>query len=143
MEGGGNEVAGPELTPDRAYDRRWALTLLQRSVARLRQEYAMAGRIEFFDALRQFALAEKGSQSYGDTAALMGLTESAVKSAVHRLRQRHRQLLRERNGFPEKMRTCGTPFVALLTRWRSLWRVNAIAGRIDGRGRDQEKDLSF
>jgi RNA polymerase sigma factor (sigma-70 family) len=104
VDGEGGEPAGSELTPDRVYDRRWAITLLERSVGRLRQEYALAGRVELFEALRQFPLADRGGLSYATTAASMGLTESAVKSAVHRLRQRHRQLLRE-----EISQTVATP----------------------------------
>jgi RNA polymerase sigma-70 factor (ECF subfamily) len=90
----GREPSASDLTPDQAFDRRWALTVLERSVARLRQEYVKANRGDLFEALKSSQL-ETDGRSYAETAALLGLTESAVKSAVYRLRQRHRQLLRE------------------------------------------------
>jgi len=103
-EGDGREPSTSELTPDQAFDLRWALTVLDRSVARLRQEYADASRSELFEALKGAPFSGNGGPSYAETAATLGLTESAVKSAVHRLRQRHRQLLRE-----EILETVATP----------------------------------
>jgi RNA polymerase sigma-70 factor (ECF subfamily) len=84
-----------DLTPDLIFDRRWAWTVMEQTVARLREEYAAAGRAELFDALRQFQPGEEPGQSYAEVATRLGLTESAVKSAIWRLRQRHRELLRE------------------------------------------------
>jgi len=83
------------LTPDLIFDRRWAWTVMEQTVTRLRKEYVMAGRAELFDALRQFQPGEDAGQSYAEVATRLGLTESAVKSAIWRLRQRHRDLLRE------------------------------------------------
>jgi RNA polymerase sigma factor (sigma-70 family) len=94
-EGDAREPSASGSTPEQAFDRRWALTVLDRSVARLRQEYMDADRGELFEALKRFPASEKGESSYPEAAARLGLTESAIKSAAHRLRQRHRQLLRE------------------------------------------------
>jgi RNA polymerase sigma-70 factor (ECF subfamily) len=98
------EVPSADLTPERAFDHRWAFTLLERSVARLRQEYTEANRVGLFDVLKHSPFSEKGGPSYAEAGKVLGLTESAVKSAVHRLRQRHRQLLRE-----EVARTVAVP----------------------------------
>jgi RNA polymerase sigma-70 factor (ECF subfamily) len=94
-DGGVSEPSASELTPEQAFDQRWAVTILDRSVARLRQEYADANRAQLFGVLKGLTSAEKDRCTYAEAAALLGLTESAVKSAAHRLRQRHRQLLRE------------------------------------------------
>jgi RNA polymerase sigma-70 factor (ECF subfamily) len=94
-EGEERETAASDLTPEQVFDRRWAFMVLERSVARLRQEYAAADRIKLFELLRYSSMGESDGPAYADAAAALGLTESAVKSAAHRLRQRHRQLLRE------------------------------------------------
>ena len=88
-------AACPELTPERAFDRQWALTLLERVHETLREEHVAAGKAAQFETLR-FALA--GSRSdvpYHELAARLGMSEGAVKVAVHRLRARYRELLRE------------------------------------------------
>jgi RNA polymerase sigma factor (sigma-70 family) len=84
-----------ELTPETSFDQRWAVTVLEQTVARLRAEYVAAGREELFEALKCFQPGEAADQSYADVATRLGLSESAVKSAIWRLRQRHRDLLRE------------------------------------------------
>ena len=84
-----------DLTPEKIFDQRWALTVLEQAVARLQAEYAASGRAELFEELKHFQPGEKGHSSYAEVAARLGLTESAVKSAIHRLRQRHRDLLRD------------------------------------------------
>jgi RNA polymerase sigma factor (sigma-70 family) len=91
----GREPAAPDLTPEQAFDRRWAIMVLERSVERLREEYAAADRLALFEVLKRCSLIGAGGLSHAEAGALLGLTESAVKSAAHRLRQRHRQLLRE------------------------------------------------
>lgn len=82
-----------ELSPDRLYDRHWALTLLERARVRLEAEYATAGKRELFAAL-QPAMAGSREDSYQKIAESLGMTEGAVKTAVHRLRERHRATLR-------------------------------------------------
>jgi RNA polymerase sigma factor (sigma-70 family) len=83
------------LTPEKAFEQRWALTLLDQVYTRLEQEYKEQGRGLLFDTL-QFALT--GSRStilYADLARKLQTTDGAVRVAVHRLRQRYRELLRE------------------------------------------------
>ncbi len=85
--------AGP--SPDAAFDQVWALTLLQQVGKRLEQDYRAADQAELFQALK-FALAgEKSDLPYAELAATLAMTEPALRVAVHRLRQRYRQLLRE------------------------------------------------
>jgi RNA polymerase sigma factor (sigma-70 family) len=83
------------LTADRIYERRWALTLLEQVLTRLENEYHSAGNSKLFDCLQEFLSDELGRRSQADVAAELGITENAVKQAFHRLRQRYRQLLRD------------------------------------------------
>jgi RNA polymerase sigma-70 factor (ECF subfamily) len=84
-----------ELTPEKLYEREWAMTLLDLARSRLREEYAAADKARLYDRLKDFPLAEKSAVSFRQAATEMGMTESALKSAVHRLRARYRQLVRE------------------------------------------------
>lgn len=84
-----------DLSPDRLYDRRWALALLDRVLERLRAEMAAAGKAMQFDALRGFLSDVRGTLSYGEAAARAELSEATTRQAVHRLRVRYRDLLRE------------------------------------------------
>lgn len=83
------------LTPEQCYERRWALALLDRVLSRLQDENAAAQKLELFETLKPCLLGERQNQPYTVLATKLGLTEGAVKVAVHRLRQRYRQLLRE------------------------------------------------
>lgn len=80
-------------TPERAYERRWALSVLDRVLEALAEEQARAGNAARFARLRDF-LAGEGEGGYAPAARDLGVTESAVKVAVHRLRRRYRELLR-------------------------------------------------
>ncbi len=82
------------LDAEKIYERRWALTLLEQALERLRQESAAAGKTEHFERLRAFVAGDK-DVTPRDIAAQMGLSESAVRSAIHRLRERYRALVRE------------------------------------------------
>jgi len=82
------------LTLDQVYEKRWAVTLIEAVVARLREGYAAADRLPVFEALKAFIWGEQTTLSYAEVAPLLGLTEGAVKVAVHRLRGRYRELLR-------------------------------------------------
>jgi RNA polymerase sigma factor (sigma-70 family) len=93
-----------DVTPEVIFDRRWALTVMEQTVARLRAEYVAADREEMFEEIKHFQSGEETSRSYAEVAARLGLSESAVKSAIYRLRQRHRDLLRE-----EIAQTVATP----------------------------------
>jgi len=83
------------LTADKIYERRWALTLLEQVLTRLEAEYRAAGNAKLFDYLKKFLSDEPGRQSQAEVAAELGMTENAVKQAFHRLRQRYRQLLHD------------------------------------------------
>ena len=83
------------LTPDRIYERRWALTLLEQVLARLEKEYRAAGNAALFEQLKQMLADEPGRPSQAEAARELGMTENAVKQAFHRLRARYRMLLRE------------------------------------------------
>jgi RNA polymerase sigma-70 factor (ECF subfamily) len=85
------------LTPERLFDRRWALALLDAVLARLRREYESAGRGEIFDQLKGHLTGDGGRPS-AEIAAALGMREGAVKVAAHRLRVRYRDLLRDEIG---------------------------------------------
>lgn len=84
-----------EMTADRIYERRWALALLDEVMNALRREFAGDGRGELFDLLKVFLCGEQSAVSQAEIGGRFGLSESAVKSTVHRLRQRYRELLHE------------------------------------------------
>jgi RNA polymerase sigma factor (sigma-70 family) len=83
------------LSPDQVFERRWAQTVFQAALNRLRDEYVESGRGPFFDCLKDFQPREAGAPSYAQIGTTFGMTEAAVKSAVQRMRQRHREILRE------------------------------------------------
>jgi len=82
-------------TPERIFDRRWALTLLDRVLSRLNAEMAGAGREAQFDRLKTYLTGDEPQLSYAQTASELGMSEGAVKVAVHRLRRQFRDLLRD------------------------------------------------
>jgi RNA polymerase sigma factor (sigma-70 family) len=82
------------LDAEKIYERRWAMTLLEQALARLREESAAAGKAELFERLRRF-VAGDSEATWGEAAVELGLTEGAMKAAVHRLRARYRTLLRD------------------------------------------------
>jgi RNA polymerase sigma-70 factor (ECF subfamily) len=82
-------------TPEQSFEWRWALTLLDQVMNRLSAEFARDGKGELFEALKPCLLGERAAQPYAMLAAKLGMTEGSVKVAVHRLRQRYRQLLRD------------------------------------------------
>jgi RNA polymerase sigma factor (sigma-70 family) len=84
-----------KLSADRVYERRWALTLLEQVLARLRAEYEAAGKLPLFDRLKELLARESGQPSQAEIAAELQMTENAVKQAFHRMRHRYRQLLQE------------------------------------------------
>jgi len=83
-----------DWTPERVYERRWALLLLDRTLVQLRAEHEASGKATQFDALKVFLTGESGAPSLRRVAEELCTTEGAVKVAVHRLRQRYRELLR-------------------------------------------------
>jgi len=83
------------LSADRIYERRWALTLLEQVLARLGEEYRIAGNAAVFEQLKQLFTDEPDQPSQAEVGQKLGMTENAVKQALHRLRQRYRLLLRD------------------------------------------------
>ncbi len=84
-----------ELSPDKLFDRAWAVLLLERAMCRLREEFALEGRPELFEGLKPFLTMDKEAVSYDEVVANLRLTKEAARVAVHRLRKRYRQLMRE------------------------------------------------
>jgi len=81
-------------SPDKLFDKHWAGALLEEVLNQLEAEYQQARKAELFAALKQTLTGTRESQPYAVLAASLGMNESAVKVAVHRLRKRYRQLLR-------------------------------------------------
>jgi RNA polymerase sigma-70 factor (ECF subfamily) len=81
-------------TPEDAYARQWALTLLERVQASLRDELAQQGKAAQWDRLHVFLAGDKATPLYSEAAVALGMTEGAVKTAVHRLRRRFGEQLR-------------------------------------------------
>jgi RNA polymerase sigma factor (sigma-70 family) len=88
------EPADP-VTAEIIYERRWALTVLERVLSRLKDEYQTAGNAALFDLLKQLLPDEPGSPSQADIAAQFGMNENAIRQAFYRFRQRYQSLLRE------------------------------------------------
>jgi len=82
-------------TPERVFERAWVSALLERAAHRLREEYVAAGRAALYEQLTEFRLDAQGRRAYAEVAAELDRSESAVKSAIRRLRQRHNELVRE------------------------------------------------
>jgi RNA polymerase sigma factor (sigma-70 family) len=83
------------LSADRLYERRWALTLMEQVLRRLKDEYHTAGNAALFDWLKQLLPDEPGAPSRAEIATRLGMTENAVRQALHRFRHRYQLLLRE------------------------------------------------
>lgn len=82
-------------TPEQQFDRLWAESLLERVLSRLEEEFDGTGRSGRFAVLQTYLLEDRGTLSYADAAARLGMTESAVKAGVFRLRRRYGELVRE------------------------------------------------
>jgi RNA polymerase sigma-70 factor (ECF subfamily) len=83
------------LSPDKLFDRAWAVTLLERVIVRLRDENAASGKGALFEQLKPFLMADKAAIPYAEAANQLKMNEGAVRVAVHRLRHRYRELLRD------------------------------------------------
>jgi RNA polymerase sigma-70 factor (ECF subfamily) len=84
-----------ELDPEKLFERHWAQTILDQALIRLRAEFVSAGQSARYEVLKTFEPGEQNTLSYAEAAARLGVTESAIKSLIHRLRQRHRELVRD------------------------------------------------
>ena len=83
-----------DLSPDKLYDRAWALTLLEQVVARLREENIAEGRGGQFEMLKFYLMVGKNDIPHAEAAAALLMSEGAVRVAIHRLRRRYRELLK-------------------------------------------------
>jgi RNA polymerase sigma-70 factor (ECF subfamily) len=81
-------------TPEQAFEYRWAVALLDEVVKQLEAEFQAQGQAASFAALKPCLVGDRAAQPYAELAAMLGMEEGAVKVAVHRLRQRYRELLR-------------------------------------------------
>ena len=94
------ERLGPseDRTPETIFERRWAATVLERALERVRQDSRRQGKSERFERLKGFLAGELPAPRYDEVAAELGITEEAVAVAVHRLRKRYGVALREEIG---------------------------------------------
>jgi len=83
------------LTAEQIYERRWAFTILEQVMARLREEFRSAGNLRFFEQMKKMLMDESDRPSQAEVASEFDMTENAVKQAFHRFRQRYQSLLRE------------------------------------------------
>jgi len=84
-----------DLSPEKLFEKSWALTVLERTMARLKAESAATGKQKLFDRLKACLIGLGDSISYRQMATELNMTEGAVKVAMHRLRRRYRELLRD------------------------------------------------
>lgn len=84
-----------ELTPERVFERQWALTLLDVVVERLQREFIEAGKARQFELLKETLTGDRQAVDYAAVASELEASEDAVRQAAHRLRKRYRELLRE------------------------------------------------
>ena len=82
-------------TPESLYERGWALALLNDVLVQLEAEHEREGKKEWLEAMRPALTADREAVPYADLAIRLGMTETAARVAVHRLRQRYRRLIRE------------------------------------------------
>lgn len=88
------QVPAQNLTPEKAFEMRWAITLLEQVYRKLEEEHRQQGKTELFEVLRTTLAGPGNSAPYAELGQRLGQNEGAVKVAVHRLRQRYRALLR-------------------------------------------------
>lgn len=82
------------LPPDREFDRKWALTLLDRALSSLAREHEAAGKTAHFEKLKPWLMGDNDAMSQAEIAQQLGTNEGAVKVAVHRLRRRFREVIK-------------------------------------------------
>ena len=87
-----------EMSPERLFEKSWAMTVLEHAMNQLEAEFASSNKLSLFKHLRVYLTAEANAIPYRDVALQFEMTEGAVKMAVHRLRSRYRDLLRENVG---------------------------------------------
>ncbi len=96
VTGAGLQIADASIeAPDAAFDRQWALTLLARALVNLEDDLREEGKSEHFDVLKPWLTAEADATPQSEAAAKLGMSVEAVKVAIHRLRKRFRETVRE------------------------------------------------
>lgn len=83
-----------QMSPDRLFEKRWAVALVENVLDQLRAEYSAAGKLALFDALKGHVWGD-GGEAYAEVAARLNTTEGALRIGAHRLRERFRELLRK------------------------------------------------
>ncbi len=83
-----------QLTPDRVYERRWAMTVLGRSMDRLARKYVEKGKSDRFEGLRDFLTGQLPKRPYEEVAAELGISEATLRVAISRMRQEFGEYLR-------------------------------------------------
>jgi RNA polymerase sigma-70 factor (ECF subfamily) len=83
-----------QLSPERLYDQRWAMAVMEQSIENLRQEYAKVNKSALFEEIKVFLSESSGDGAYGAIAARLHMTPAAIATAIHRLRHRYRELVR-------------------------------------------------
>ena len=83
------------LEPERLFDLRWATTVVDQALRRLREECEGKGRLRLYEGLRDYLAAEHADISYANLAISLGVAETVVKKQLHNLRERYRWLLRD------------------------------------------------
>jgi RNA polymerase sigma factor (sigma-70 family) len=94
-EGRYRKELAADLSPEKLFDRRWAQSILEQALRRLHAEFGAENQPESYAVLKAFEPGEQLTMSYAEAAAKLGISESALKSKIHRMRQRHRELVRE------------------------------------------------
>ena len=89
-----DQCLSPEPSPEIAFARKWALTVLDEVLGLLKQESEGSGKAAVFEALSPYLQGEQGLAHYAEVAQRLGMTESAVRVGAHRMRLRYRELLR-------------------------------------------------
>lgn len=89
------EQPASAASPAEIFDQRWALILMDRALDALREDYEHSGRDRLFQVLKPYLAAEAGAEGYDEAAAAAGMEVSAFRVAVHRLRKRFREAVRE------------------------------------------------
>ena len=95
-EGGLREMLTDHTTPEQLFERQWALALLQSAVDALREEFAHSGKSERFEALSPYLTVDVKPASYEELSDRLGISPGAVKVAVHRLKNRYGEIIRQK-----------------------------------------------
>jgi RNA polymerase sigma-70 factor (ECF subfamily) len=95
-----SQIAMPDkaldsLPPELLFDLRWAATVVEQTLRRLREECESKGRLRLFEVLSGYLTGERADASYNDLSTTLGIPEAAVKKQLYNLRQRYRWLLRD------------------------------------------------